>query len=61
MQEFVQNMQRNSVVMYEETTLEINVKILGSSIIIFFHGPTAPVGQSLLIIETSRSHSDTPH
>ena len=24
-------------------------------------GTTAPVGQDLLIIEASRSHSDTPH
>jgi hypothetical protein len=27
----------------------------------FFHGATAPVSQSLLIIEASQSHSDTPH
>jgi len=28
---------------------------------IFYHGATAPVGQGLLIIEDSRSYSDTPH
>ena len=27
----------------------------------FYHGTTAPVRQGLLIIEHSRSHSDTPH
>jgi len=27
----------------------------------FIRGATAPGGQDLLIIETSRSHSDTPH
>ena len=27
----------------------------------FYHGATAPVGQGLLIIEDSWSHSDTPH
>ena len=27
----------------------------------FYHGATAPVGQGLLIIEGSWSHSDTPH
>jgi len=26
----------------------------------FYHGATAPVGQGLLVIEDSRSHSDTP-
>ena len=27
----------------------------------FYNGATAPVGQGLLIVEDSRSHSDTPH
>ena len=27
----------------------------------FFHGSTALVGLGLLIVEVSRSHSDTPH
>jgi hypothetical protein len=27
----------------------------------FYHGATAPVGQGLLLVEDSRSHSDTPH
>jgi hypothetical protein len=27
----------------------------------FFHGSTALVGLDLLIVEASRSHSDTPH
>jgi len=29
--------------------------------IFFYNGATAPVGQGLLLIEDSRSHSDTPH
>jgi len=28
---------------------------------VFFHGPNAPVGHGLSIIEVSWSHSDTPH
>ena len=27
----------------------------------FYHGLTALLGQDLLIVEDSRSHSDTPH
>jgi hypothetical protein len=27
----------------------------------FYNGATAPVGQGFLLIEDSRSHSDTPH
>jgi len=27
----------------------------------FYHGSTALVGLGLLIVEVSRSHSDTPH
>jgi len=35
---------------------------LGYCATVFFpHGTTAPVGQGLLIIGDSRSHSDTPH
>ena len=29
--------------------------------ILFYHGQQPPVGQGLLIVEASRSHSDTPH
>ena len=29
--------------------------------VFFYHGTTAPVGQGLLIIGDSQSHSDIPH
>jgi len=29
--------------------------------LVIFYGPTAPPWSSLIIIDASRSHSDTPH
>jgi hypothetical protein len=34
---------------------------IGTNYYSTFYSSTAPVGQSLLIVEASRSHSETPH
>jgi hypothetical protein len=37
------------------------IKHKAPSIKVIIYGSAAPVGQSLLIVEISKSHSDTPH
>jgi hypothetical protein len=44
-----------------EVIYTFNLILCRSGIIFFIMAPQPPVGQGLLVVDDSRSHSDTPH